>query len=204
MDEKKLEQQERLEKQLAFSLEIDKEKEIGRQTLLADASRAENDAEHAWHMAIMAYLMREHSNEKIDLLRTIMMILTHDLVEVYAGDTYAYDEEGKKTQKQRELAAADRLYSILPEDQAQDLRALWDEFEAGETPEARFARTMDNLQPMMLNVAAGGLAWTSKNVHLEQVLNRNSYTHEGSEFFWEYAVEHFLKPSVEKGWLIKD
>ena len=204
MDEKKLEQQERLEKQLAFSLEIDKEKEIGRQTLLADASRAENDAEHAWHMAIMAYLMREHSNEKIDLLRTIMMILTHDLVEVYAGDTYAYDEEGKKTQKQRELAAADRLYSILPEDQEQDLRALWDEFEAGETPEARFARTMDNLQPMMLNVAAEGLAWTSKNVHLEQVLKRNSYTHEGSEFFWEYALEHLLKPSVEKGWLIKD
>ena len=116
MDEKKSKRQERLEKQLAFSLEIDKEKEIGRQTLLADASRAENDAEHAWHMAIMAYLMQEHSNEKIDLLRTIMMILTHDLVEVYAGDTYAYDEEGKKTQKQRELAAADRLYSILPED----------------------------------------------------------------------------------------
>ena len=133
-----------------------------------------------------------------------MMILTHDLVEVYAGDTYAYDEEGKKTQKQRELAAADRLYSLLPEDQAQDLRALWDEFEAGETPEARFARTMDNLQPMMLNVAAEGLAWTSKNVHLEQVLKRNSYTHEGSEFFWEYALEHFLKPSVEKGWLIED
>ncbi|HAJ96206.1 MAG TPA: hydrolase, partial [Ruminococcus sp.] len=147
MEDKNQKQEERIQKQFSFSVEIDKEKEIGRQTYLASGSRKEDDAEHAWHMAIMAYLFREHANEKIDILRTIMMILTHDLVEVYAGDTYAYDEEGKKSQKQRELAAADKLYPILPEDQAAEMRALWDEFEAGQTPEAKFAHAMDNLQP---------------------------------------------------------
>lgn len=197
-------ERDRLERQLAFCLEIDKEKEIGRQTYLADGSRYENDSEHAWHMAIMAYLLREYANEEIDIGRTMLMILTHDLVEVYAGDTYAYDEEGKKTQKQRELAAADRLYGILPEDQERELRALWDEFEAGQTAEAKFARAMDNMQPMMLNVAADGIAWTEKNVHLSQVLKRNARTHEGSETIWTYMVDHFIKPSLEKGHLIAD
>ena len=194
----------RLESQLSFCLEIDKEKEIGRQTRLADGSRYENDAEHAWHMAIMAWLLREYANEEIDIARTMMMILTHDLVEVYAGDTYAYDEEGKKTQRQREEAAANRLYRILPEDQGHELRTLWEEFDAGLTPEARFARTMDNMQPMMLNIAADGIAWREKSVHLSQVMERNSYTHEGSETLWSYMVEHYLKPSVEKGHLITE
>ncbi len=202
MEDKNQKQEERIQKQFAFSVEIDKEKEIGRQTYLASGSRKEDDAEHAWHMAIMAYLFREHANEKIDILRTIMMILTHDLVEVYAGDTYAYDEEGKKSQKQRELAAADKLYSILPEDQAAEMRALWDEFEAGQTPEAKFAHAMDNLQPMILNVASDGISWTEKDVYLQQVLDRNARTHEGSEILWDYAVDKYLRPSVEKKWLI--
>ena len=136
---------ERLEQQMAFCLEIDKEKFIGRQTYLTGAVRRENDAEHAWHMAIMTILLSEYANEEIDVLRTVTMLLIHDLVEIDAGDTYAYDEEGKKTQKARELAAADRIFQILPPDQGKKFREIWEEFEAQNTPESRFARTMDNL-----------------------------------------------------------
>ena len=150
MDEKRLEQQ------IAFCREIDKEKFIGRQTWLTGATRKENDAEHAWHMAVMTVLLSEYANEEIDVLRTMTMLLIHDLVEIYAGDTYAYDEEGKKTQKRRELVAADRLFQMLPEDQGKKFREIWEEFEAENTPESRFARTMDNLQPMMLNAATDG------------------------------------------------
>ena len=142
-------EQSRLKQQMDFILEIDKEKFIGRQTYLSDGKRKENDAEHAWHMAIMVFLLAEYANESIDLLKTIKMLLIHDIVEIDAGDTYAYDEEGKKSQKDREMRAARRIFGILPEDQAQDLMALWREFEERKTPEARFARTMDNLQPMM-------------------------------------------------------
>ena len=118
----------RLDKQMAFCKEIDKEKQIGRQTYLADGTRKENDAEHAWHMAVMTLLLSEYANEEIDVLRTISMLLIHDLVEIDAGDTYAYDEEAKKDQQEREQKAADRIFAILPEDQAEKLRALWDEF----------------------------------------------------------------------------
>lgn len=143
----------RIEKQFEFCREIDKEKFIGRQTYLTDRNSKENDAEHAWHMALMAVLLSEYSNEPIDVLKTVTMLLLHDLVEIDAGDTYAYDEEAKKTQKQRELAAADRIFGLLPEDQQEKLRGLWEEFEAESTPEARFARTLDNIQPTMLNAA---------------------------------------------------
>ena len=193
------EQLERLRKQFTFLLEIDREKEILRQTPLADASRRENDAEHAWHMAVMVLLLAEYSNEPIDLLRTISMLLIHDLVEVYSGDTYAYDEKGKASQRERELAAADRLYGMLPADQAEQMRALWDEFEERATPEAKFARTMDNLQPMMLNDASGGISWTEHGVALSQILRRNAQTGEGSELLWQYAQETWLMPNVEKG-----
>lgn len=149
-------EQDRLNKQMRFIEEIDKEKLIGRQTYLSDASRKENDAEHAWHMAIMAVLLKEYANEKIDVLKTMTMLLIHDIVEIDAGDTYAYDEEAKKTQRERELAAADRIFGLLPNDQAEYMRGLWDEFEERRTPEAKFARTLDNVQPVMLNNASCG------------------------------------------------
>lgn len=197
-------QEERLQKQFRFILEIDREKEIIRQTPIADASRKENDAEHAWHMAVMVLLLAEYANEPIDPLKTISMLLIHDLVEVYSGDTYAYDEKGKESQRERELAAADRLYGLLPEDQATQLRALWDEFEERKTPEARFARTMDNLQPMMLNNATGGISWTEHGVALSQILKRNEKTAEGSDLLWQYAHDNWLMPNVEKGTIRDD
>ncbi len=189
----------RLDKQMAFCKEIDKEKQIGRQTYLADGTRKENDAEHAWHMAVMTLLLSEYANEEIDVLRTISMLLIHDLVEIDAGDTYAYDEEAKKDQQEREQKAADRIFAILPEDQAEKLRALWDEFEEGQTKEARFARTMDNFQPVLLNASSGGKAWQERGVRLEQVLGRNQNTAKGSEMLWQYVLENFIMPNVEKG-----
>lgn len=189
----------RLKQQFAFSTEIDKEKFIERQTYLSDAKRKENDAEHAWHAAIMAYLLREYSNKEIDILKVVMMLLTHDLVEIDAGDTYAYDEEGKKTKEAREQKAAERIYGLLPEDQRKELRALWDEFEAGETQEAKFAHTMDNIQPMMLNVAADGRSWREHEVQSNQIFKRNAHTAEGSEQLWEYVFHEFIKPNLENG-----
>ena len=190
---------ERLERQFDFFREIDKEKLIGRQTYLTGAGRKENDAEHAWHMAVMALLLSEYANEDIDVLRTISMILIHDIVEIDAGDTYAYDEEGKTTQRERERMAAERLFGLLPDDQGVRFRELWDEFEAAVTPEARFARAMDNIQPLMLNAATDGKAWREHGVHLEQVLGRQERTKYGSEQLWEYAYETFIRPNVEKG-----
>lgn len=194
----------RLDKQIEFSIEIDKEKEIFRQTYLADGSRKESDAEHAWHAAIMTYLLAEYANEKIDVAKTMMMLLIHDIVEVDAGDTYAYDEIGKQTQKEREQKAADRLYSLLPEDQGKDLRALWDEFEEGVSAEAKFARVMDNLQPMMLNVASDGRAWLEHQVAVSKILKRNEHTPLGSETLWNYAKENWIKPNIEVGTIIDD
>ena len=195
---------ERLEQQMAFCLEIDKEKFIGRQTYLTGADRRENDAEHAWHMAIMTILLSEYANEEIDVLRTVTMLLIHDLVEIDAGDTYAYDEEGKKTQKVRELAAADRIFQILPPDQGKKFREIWEEFEAQNTPESRFARTMDNLQPMMLNNATDGKSWAERGIRLSQILGCNRNTDKGSEALWKYAKENFLQPNLDKGRIVED
>lgn len=195
---------ERLNKQFAFIKEIDKEKQITRQTPLADGSRKENDAEHAWHMAIMTMLLGEYANETIDKYRTMSMLLIHDLVEIYSGDTYCYDERGRESQRQRELEAADKLFGILPEDQASYMRGLWDEFEEGDTPEARFARTMDRIQPTMLNRSSGGLSWLEHGIAISQVLNRNAISAEGSRVLWDYAKDNFLKPAVEDGQLKGD
>lgn len=189
---------ERLDRQFAFLREIDREKEIVRQTYLASASRKEGDAEHAWHLAIMTILLSEYANEEIDVLKTVSMVLIHDLVEIDAGDTYAYDTDGAKTQRERELAAAERIFGLLPEDQGRRMRALWDEFEARETPEAKFARTMDCVQPTLLNDASRGRSWQEHGVHLSQVLGRNARTAEGSQVLWEYAREHFIEPHVGK------
>ena len=186
----------RMDQQFDFLREIDKEKEIVRQTYLASAARKEGDAEHAWHMAIMTLLLSEYANEKIDVLKTVSMLLIHDLVEIDAGDTYAYDESGKTTQRERECKAADRIFGLLPEDQGRKMRELWEEFEARETPEARFARTMDCVQPLMLNDASDGRSWAEHGVHLHQVLERNEHTAEGSQEIWDYARSHFLNPHV--------
>lgn len=194
----------RLEKQFEFCLEVDKEKSIKRQTLQSDGITKENDAEHAWHMALMSLLLSEYSNEEIDLLKTISMILIHDVVEVDAGDTYAYDEVSKQTQREREEKAADRIFGLLPDDQRDKFRALWEEFEAGETPEAKFARTMDNIQPTMLNNATDGQMWLKNKVKLSQILGRNKNTPKGSQKLWEYSYNNFIQPNVKKGRIIED
>ncbi len=189
---------ERLKKQLDFALEIDKEKNIFRQTHLSGHGRNENDAEHAWHMAIMAYLLREYSNESIDITRVMLMCLIHDVVEIDAGDTYAYDEEGKKTQKAREEAAKERIYSLLPEDQKKELAAIFDEFEESKTPESKFAHAMDNLQPLMLNNSNDGGDWREHGVSAEQVYGRQKRTKEGSEKLYE-ITDQIIKKHKERG-----
>ena len=197
-------EEERLNHQFDFIREIDKEKFIGRQTYLSDGMRKENDAEHAWHLALMTILLGEYSNEPIDILKTVTMVLIHDIVEIDAGDTYAYDEEGKKTQRQREVKAAQRIFHLLPDDQAERLHALWDEFEEGITPEARFAHVMDNVQPAMLNAATDGKAWAERNVRLSQILKRNEHTADGSRRLWQYMEDHFIGPHVEEGNIVDD
>lgn len=189
---------ERLNKQLAFILEIDKEKNIFRQTHLSGNGRNENDAEHAWHMAVMAYLLQEYSNEKIDLLKVIMMCLIHDVVEIDAGDTYAYDEEGLKTQKQREDAAKERIYSLLPEDQKEKLTAIFDEFEENQTAEAKFAHAMDNLQPLLLNNSNEGGDWREHKVTSAQVYARQSKTKAGSEILYK-VTDQIIRKNIQNG-----
>ena len=187
---------ERLKKQMDFILELDKEKNIFRQTHLSGSGRNENDAEHAWHMAIMVYLLKEYSNQEIDVAKTMLMCLLHDVVEIDAGDTYTYDEEAKKSQKAREDAAKERIYSMLPEDQKEELLALFEEFEANETPEAHFAHAMDNFQPLMLNNSNNGSDWVSHGVKAEQVNGRQSGTKAGSDTIYEVTrqiVDHHIK-----------
>ena len=171
---------ERLGRQLAFALELDKEKNILRQTHLTGHGRRENDAEHAWHMALMAYLLREYANEPVDIARVMLMCLLHDVVEIDAGDTYAYDEAAKESQAAREAAAAERIYGLLPADQAAEFRALFAEFDAGESADARFARAMDNLQPLLLNDSNDGGDWKEHAVTASQVYGRQRRTELGS------------------------
>ena len=194
--------QERLKQQLDFALMIDKEKNIFRQTHLSGHGRNENDAEHAWHMAIMAYLLREYANEEVDIAKVMLMCLIHDIVEIEAGDTYAYDAEGIKTQKASEDAAKEKLYSILPEDQKRELVALFDEFEAYETPEAKFAHTMDNLQPLLLNNSNGGGDWREHQVSAAQVYGRQARSREGSERLFA-VINQIIQENIEKGNLTK-
>ena len=188
----------RLEQQIQFITEIDKVKNIYRQSYLADGQRKENDAEHSWHITLMAVLLQEYV-PGTDLTKVMIMVLIHDLVEIDAGDTYAYDEEGKKTQREREEKAAGRIFGLLPRDQGEKLRKIWEEFEAWETPEAKFAHAMDNIQPTMLNAATEGKAWLEHGVRLEQILRRNEKTAEGSRELWTYAYERLISPYVEKG-----
>lgn len=194
---------ERLKKQLDFSLEIDKEKNVLRQTHLSLHGRRENDAEHAWHMAVMAYVLREYSNEKIDISKVMLMCLIHDIVEIDAGDTYAYDDENIKTQKFRENKAKERIFSLLPDDQKAELTALFEEFEAYESAESKFAHAMDNLQPLMLNNSNGGEDWKEHDVSAEQVYSRQTKTRLGSEKLFE-VIDKIIKENIEKGSLKSD
>lgn len=194
---------ERLKKQLAFALEIDKEKNIFRQTHLSGHGRNENDAEHAWHMAIMVYVLREYSNEKIDVAKVMLMCLIHDIVEIDAGDTYAYDAENLKTQTARENAAKERIFSLLPDEQKEELIALFDEFEAFETPESKFAHAMDNLQPLMLNNSNGGADWKEHEVTAQQVYGRQSKTRLGSETLFE-VVDSIIQQNIANGQIRED
>ena len=189
---------ERLKQQLDFALEIDKEKNIFRQTHLSGHGRNENDAEHAWHMAIMAYILKEYSNEPIDIARVMLMCLIHDIVEIDAGDTYAYDAENLKTQKAREDAAKDRIFSLLPKGQKEELIQLFDEFEAFQTAESKFAHAMDNLQPLMLNNSNGGGDWKEHDVSAAQVYGRQEKTRLGSEKLFE-VIDQVLQDNIRKG-----
>ena len=190
--------EERLQKQLAFCLEVDNAKNIFRQTHLSNHGRNENDAEHSWHMALMAYLLREYSNGTVDIAKVMAMCLIHDIVEIDAGDTYAYDNGGLQTQNEREEAAKQRIFSILPEDQAKDLMALFDEFNAYETAEAKFAHAMDNLQPLLLNDSNGGGDWVEHQVTAEQVYGRQAKTKLGSETLYE-VTDRILQKNIERG-----
>ena len=189
---------ERFEKQIDFILEADKEKSIVRKTHLSGHGRQENDAEHAWHMAMMIYLLKEYSNEEIDVAKAMMMALIHDIVEIDAGDTYAYDTDGLKTQREREKKAAERIFGLLPNDQKEELHRLFEEFEAYETPESRFAHAMDNLQPLLLNNSNDGGDWRKHGVTKSQVMKRQSKTELGSKEIWKYTKK-IIEKNVKKG-----
>lgn len=188
----------RLEQQMDFIREIDKVKKITRQSYLTDASRKENDSEHSWHISLMAVLLAEYSNEPVDILKVVKMLLIHDLVEIDAGDSYAYDAASQATAHEREVKAADRIFGLLPEDQAKEYRSLWDEFEAYESPEARYAHVMDNFQPMMLNDASEGLSWREHQVKRENIEKRNAKIPSGSQVIWEY-MQQMIQKNIDKG-----
>ena len=188
----------RLQKQIDFIVKIDEEKNILRQTHLSHHGRRENDAEHAWHMAIMAYLLQEYANQEVDIGRVMILCLIHDIVEIEAGDTYAYDEEAKKTQAERERKAAEHLFAMLPEDQCRMMHELFDEFEHGDTPEARFARAMDNFQPLLLNDANQGESWMEHDVARSSIDARQKKTADGSRQLFEVS-ESILDRHMELG-----
>ena len=190
----------RLAEQIQFLLEIDKLKSVARQSYLLDGSRHENDAEHSWHLAVMAVLLAEHAAEPVDLGRVMKMVLIHDLVEIDAGDTFAYDEEGHADKPEREQRAADRIFALLPDGQARELRALWDEFEARQTPDSRFAAALDRLQPQLCNYHTQGRTWREHGVTADRVLERNCHMGEGAPALWEYA-QQLIQDAVAKGCL---
>ena len=193
----------RLEKQLQFILEIDKVKKIIRQTPLSDASRKENDAEHSWHIALMAYLLQEYVEEPVEVSKVMLMVLIHDLVEIDAGDTYAYDEEGAKTKDERERKAADHIFGMLPEDQGMYLKALWEEFEAYETAEAKYAHLLDNFQPLLLNHESNGKSWTEHHLKKSHIYKTNEKIKETSPEVWEW-MKQIVEEHIALGHVIDE
>jgi putative hydrolase of HD superfamily len=194
----------RLVQQLAFLLEADRLKQVERQTAIIGGSRRENTAEHSWHLGLFALVLAEHADEPVDIARVLAMVLVHDLVEVDAGDTFAYDEAGYETKAAREQAAADRLFGLLPDEQGTELRALWEEHEAGATADARFANALDRLQPVLLNHAAGPDApWVRHGITYEQIVRRNVVIAEGSKALWAEAHERITR-AVAEGWVVAE
>lgn len=184
--------QQRLRLQIEFIAEIDRLKSILRRNTLIDGSRRENTAEHSWHISMLAIVLSEYANEPVDVLHVVKMLLIHDVVEIDAGDTFCYDETAGMDKEEREQVAADRLFVLLPDDQAREFRALWDEFEAAETPEAKFANALDRVQPVLLNYRSGGGTWKQFNVTIEQIMKRNSPIARGSTVLWEHAEAMIL------------
>lgn len=202
-EEKKETQRVRFEQQIRFLIEVDKVKNIFRQSYLADGRRKENDAEHSWHLALAAVLLKEHMEEEVDLEKVMIMVLIHDLVEIDAGDTYAYDTAGAATKREREVKAAERIFGILPQDQESRFRELWAEFEEYQTPDAKFAHLLDNFQPLLLNDASDGKSWEEHGVRRSQVCGRNKRIPETSQIVWEKMLE-IMEKHVEKGHLRAD
>jgi putative hydrolase of HD superfamily len=194
---------ENLSKQIAFIKEIDKLKYIQRKTKLFNSNRHENDAEHSWHLAMMVMVMAEHANAPIDMLKVLKMVLIHDIVEIDSGDVFFYDTTKKHSNTDEELLAANRIFGLLPEAQAQELIEIWKEFEAGETDDAKFAKSMDRLAPMMQNHSNNGGTWKEFNVPYQKVYNLKNYIQKGSITMWRYA-ESILNESLEKGYISKD
>lgn len=190
---------ERLRQQLGFIAEADRLKTVLRRSPLAAADRRENDAEHSWHLALMAAVLAEYADERIDVGHVIKLVVVHDLVEIYAGDTFLYDDAMAASQAEREIAAAERLFGLLPPDQAAWMRALWDEFEARQTPESRFAKAMDRLEPILLNWLARGGTWRAPGVTAADVRARTAVIGEASASLWE-AGRALIDESERRGW----
>ena len=188
----------RLRQQLEFIIETDELKQVLRQTVLIGDGRRENDAEHSWHLALMAVILVEHSAEPVDVLKVVKMVIIHDLVEIDAGDTFAYDEEGQRGKVDRERTAAKRIFALLPAGLSEELKELWEEFEARETAEARYANALDRLQPLLLNYHSGGATWRDNGVVEEQVIRRNQHIEDGAPALWRYA-EQMIERAVDEG-----
>lgn len=194
----------RLKKQIKFIIEIDKLKQVYRQTYLMDGSRTENDAEHSWHLAIMAILLSEYSKKKnLDILHTLKMVLVHDLIEIATGDTFCYANIAEDETRKREQNAANKIFKNLPSDQAEELRNLWMEFEERVTPEARFAAALDRFQPLLHNYNTRGKAWKKHKVTSDMVFKRNKHIQEGAPMLWNYAMQ-LIKDSIKKGYLVSN
>ncbi|WP_118974199.1 HD domain-containing protein [Taibaiella koreensis] len=192
-----------LERQIAFIKEIDKVKYIQRRTRLFQSDRHENDAEHSWHLAMMTLVLAPHANEPVDVLKVLKMVLIHDIVEIDAGDTFIYDTQKAHENTDEERLAATRIFGILPDDQAQELIAIWEEFEAGETAEARFARSMDRLEPLLQNVSNDGGTWKEFDVDYRKVYEKKEKIRNGSAVLWNYA-HGLIEDSVARGILKKE
>jgi putative hydrolase of HD superfamily len=193
----------RLNQQIEFIIEIDKLKDIFRQTYLINGKRKENSTEHSWHIALMAVLLAEYATEKqLYILRVVKMLLIHDLVEIDAGDTYVYDKELIKDKREREQRAAERIFNLLPEDQAKEFRRMWEEYEEQKTPESKFALSLDILQPLLHNYNTKGKAWKDHQITCKPVMERASHIKEGSLILWNHA-KNMINESVKKGYLSK-
>lgn len=193
----------RLNRQIEFILEIDQLKQVLRQSLLTGDRRRENDAEHSWHLCLMAVVLAEYAADEIDLFSTLKMLVIHDLVEIDAGDTFAYDTEAHADKEEREQEAAERIFNLLPSDQARELRNLWDEFERQQTPEARYAAALDRLQPMLLNFHTRGEVWRRHGIGRSQVHDYNRHMENGAPALWSYTRD-MIERSVKEGILAKD